>query len=287
MFTRSDNRVSNETFFVHTVRMLRSAGGAYIGVGPEQNFTYIAKLHPDIAFIIDIRRENRNLHLMYKALFELSSDRADFLSRLFSRERPPGIGANTSVEGLFAKYAAVQRADKLHDANRRLIRAHLIDDHQFPLTSDDLEWIEYAFDAFFSEGPDIHYGRSRQGSEPGPSYRDLMTAVDVGGHARSYLATEQAFAFVKTLHRRNLIVPVVGDFAGPAALRLAGSYIREHGNTVRAFYGSNVEVYLNRQQSAAFCNNLAALPYDSRTLFISSKGLRPFATKLKPCFALQ
>ena len=88
-FTLSENFVSNEPHFADTVRRLRASGGAYIGVGPEQNFSYIAKLRPRIAFIIDIRRENLALLLFYKALFELSTDRADFVSRLFSRPRPP------------------------------------------------------------------------------------------------------------------------------------------------------------------------------------------------------
>jgi hypothetical protein len=40
---------------------------------------------PKIAFIVDIRRQNLIEHLMYKALFELSADRAEFISRLLSR----------------------------------------------------------------------------------------------------------------------------------------------------------------------------------------------------------
>ena len=66
--------------YVHLARVLRSTGGIYIGVGPEQNFSYIARLGPAMAFIIDIRQRNRNLHLLYKALFEMSTDRAEFLS---------------------------------------------------------------------------------------------------------------------------------------------------------------------------------------------------------------
>ena len=69
----------------------RSPGGVYLGVGPEQNFTYIAALKPKMAFIIDIRRGNLHLHLMYKALFELSADRAEFVSRLFTKKRPAGL----------------------------------------------------------------------------------------------------------------------------------------------------------------------------------------------------
>src|SRR5437667_5845619 len=54
-FFRSDNFISNETSYLHIVdklRQLGAAGGAYLGVGPEQNFTYIAKLRPRIAFIV-------------------------------------------------------------------------------------------------------------------------------------------------------------------------------------------------------------------------------------------
>ena len=100
-FTLSENFVSNEPHFADTVRRLRASGGAYIGVGPEQNFSYIARVRPRIAFIIDIRRENLALLLLYKALFELSTDRADFVSRLFSRPRPPTLKSNADVEEIF------------------------------------------------------------------------------------------------------------------------------------------------------------------------------------------
>jgi hypothetical protein len=282
-FSHSENLVSNEMDFVHTIGTLHPGGGAYIGVGPEQNFSYIARLRPDLAFIIDIRRENRNLHLMYKALFEASTDRADFVSRLFSLERPAELTAGTPVAELFAKYAAARRSDRLRDANARLIHERLVSTHGFPLETVDLESIDYVFDAFYSDGINIHYARSRPASDPGPSYRVLMSAADILGQSRSYLASEEAFQFLKRLHERNLIVPLVGDFAGPRAIRMAGDYIRAHGASVRAFYGSNVEVYLNREQSAAFCANLAALPQDYRTWFIGSKAVRMMSSKLRAC----
>ena len=77
---------------------MRATGGAYIGVSPEQNFSYMAALQPRIAFILDIRRENLDLQLLYKALFELSADRADFVSRLFSRPRPAGLASSANVK---------------------------------------------------------------------------------------------------------------------------------------------------------------------------------------------
>ena len=282
-FTHSDNLVSNEAYFVHAIRLLGTTGGAYIGVGPEQNFSYIARLQPEIAFVIDIRQENRSLHLLYKALFELSVDRADFLSRLFSRKRPQGLRRSAGVDDLFIAYATVSSDRGLYEATARLIRERLLEIRGFPLSQDDLDWIDYALEAFYSDGPDIHYGRTRPRDTPGPSYRTLMTATDMRGLSRSYLASEEAFAFVKDLQSRNVIVPVVGDFAGPSAIRRTADYLRQHRAIINAFYGSNVEVYLNRDRTRLFCASLATLPHDSRSWFIGSREVRPFASKLKGC----
>src|SRR5262245_59230961 len=107
----SDNFVSNEGRYqlvIPTLVTRARPGRLYIGVGPEQNFTYMVAIRPRMAFIIDIRRGNLQEHLLYKALMEMSSDRADFLSRLFSRERPAGLGASSTVEALFAAYDKVQ-----------------------------------------------------------------------------------------------------------------------------------------------------------------------------------
>ena len=284
-FTHSDNLVSNEVYFPHTIRRLRARGGAYIGVGPEQNFSYIATLQPAMAFVIDIRSENRNLHLLYKALFELSADRADFVSRLFSRERPSDLGPSTSVEELFAEYDTARPSRQLHDATAGLVRERLLETHRFPLSSDDLQWIDYALDAYYSDGPDIHYGRTLRIDAPGPSYRTLMTATDLDGESRSYLASEEGFAVVKALQVRNLIVPVIGDFGGTHAVQRVGDYIRQRNETLETFYGSNVEGYLNRAKLAVFCRNLAALPHGSRSRYIGSKGMQSFGSKLRSCRA--
>ena len=282
-FTHSENLVSNEILFVHTVRRLRQTSGVYIGVGPEQNFSYLAKLRPPMAFIIDIRQENRNLHLMYKALFEISADRAEFVSRLFSRERPAGSSPTTSVQDLFAAYATAAPSQGLYEETLHSIRARLVGAHGFAVSPADLDSIAHALHAFYTDGIDIHYGRSLAGDAAGPSYRALMTARDPGGETRSYLSSEESFGFVKGLQARNLIVPIVGDFAGPTAIRRTGDYIRQHHATVGSFYGSNVEVYLNRRMVAAYCANLATLPYQPRTSFIDSKGMQTFTSKLHSC----
>ena len=76
-YFRSDNLLSNEIWLQHVIPELVAKTGkpgrVYLGVGPEQNFTYIAAVKPAMAFIVDVRRGNLQMHLMYKALFEMSN----------------------------------------------------------------------------------------------------------------------------------------------------------------------------------------------------------------------
>src|SRR5262245_36306578 len=71
-----ENFVSNEASYQNILPELTKRvkpGGVYLGVAPEQNFTYIAALQSKVGFVIDIRRQNMIEMLMYKALFEMSS----------------------------------------------------------------------------------------------------------------------------------------------------------------------------------------------------------------------
>ena len=96
------------------------------------------------------------------------------------------------------------------------------------------------------------------------------------GDPRGYLAAEASFAIVKALQTRNLVVPVVGDFAGPKAVRAVGAYLKRHGATVSAFYVSNVEQYLRLERVwGSFCGNAARLPIDEASTFIRAGPRRP------------
>lgn len=283
VFSLSENLVSNEREFVDIARSFRPQGGVYIGVGPEQNFSYIAALQPALAFIVDIRRENRNLHLFYKAIFELSSDRVDFVSRLFSRLRPGGLDASSSVDAIFEKFAQAPASSALQAETMALVRERLQFHHGFPLLSEDLDDIAGVLEAFRTQGPEIDFWHGKQAVSDAPSYRLLMTEKDWTRVARSYLATHEAFTTVKRLQEQNLIVPVVGDFAGPTTLRGIADRVRARSGVIRAFYASNVSIYLTNTQLRAFCRNLAALPVASNTLFIDSKRVRPLSSRLGAC----
>lgn len=282
-FAVSDNLVSNEPHVAENARWLRPGRGVYIGVGPEQNFSYIAAMRPRLAFIIDIRRENLALHLLYKALFELSADRADFVSRLFSRPTAADAGPEVDVDDLFRRLDRAAPSLERYNSTVARVREHLTLTHRFPLSSADLESIATALKAFYTDGPEIQFWGSRIVDANHPSYRALMTMRDLSGQTRSFLASAESFRVVRDLHMRNAIVPVVGDFGGPRAMRRVGDYVRTHRATVDAFYASNVAVYLTERQARAFCGNLASLPAASHAVFIESIGVRPLRAKLKGC----
>ncbi len=278
---RSDNLLSNELRLQYVIPdLLRTTrrGGVYMGVGPEQNFTYIAALRPAMAFIVDLRRGNLQLHLMYKALFELSADRGEFVSRLFSKKRPAGLTRSASAREIMAAYWSVDTDDGLYKENVRAIEHHLTKKHGFPLSADDLEGIMNVYHAFYWYGPSIMYSSTGGfGGRYMPTYADLVAATDGDGEARGFLATEENFAWIKELESKNLLVPVVGNFAGVRAIREVGRYLKEHGATVSAFYLSNVEQYLNRDGVwRTFCANVAMLPLDESSTFIRAVRDGPY-----------
>ena len=273
---RSDNLVSNEIYFQTIIPGLitqTKPDRVYLGVGPEQNFTYIAALKPRMVFIIDVRRGNLHTQLMYKALFELSKDRAEFVSRLFSKKRPDGLTTSTSAVDLFRAFVPVDTGEAEYKANLAAIQQHLTKTRELPLSEADLKGIEYVYYHFYWYGPGLTYSSSVGGGRSGNfvNFQSLMVADDGQGVARSFLASEEHFLYLKALHSKNLLVPVVGNFSGPTAIRKVGAYLKERSAVVSAFYLSNVEQYLEQDGKwLTFCGNVAQLPLDATSTFIYS-----------------
>ncbi len=169
------------------------------------------------------------------------------------------------------------------------IEAQLVKRHGFALSSDDLQQLEGIYFSFFWDGPNLRYtafpagvratglmGRGAGGFNGNfPSYEELMLQTDMDGVNRSYLASEDSFRWLKSFEEKNLLVPVVGDFAGPKALRAIGRYVRAHGTVVKAYYVSNVEQYLFQDGLFdEFARNVATLPVDDTSTFIRSVSTR-------------
>src|SRR5262249_10022846 len=221
--------------------------------------------------------------LMYKALFDLSSDRADFVSRLFSRRIPPqlrtmtgpprtpnlpvGLNPDSTADDLFFDIARLTPDTAYFNSNFLQLKDYLIKTKAFLLTAEELELIHVMYSAFYFAGPNLDFMLgtidSNGRTDTMPTYKFLMTAKDPGGTQRSFLATEANFRFIKDLEKRNLIIPVVGDFAGPKTIRSIASYLKEREATVSVFYVSNVEQYLYPDSVGRFYGNVEALPLDA------------------------
>ena len=280
----SENFVSNEMGVQLVISRLRETmppGSVYMGVGPEQNFTYIAALKPRIAFIVDIRRQNLLQHLWYKAVFEMSPTRAQFLSRLFARPLPHSlaIAANDNIgaDSLVTLLIASKPDSNLFRETFNSVTHRLAVTHGFDLDSSDIATIAYVDSVFYLSGPELNYS-SGQGSSRGNSYRRMPTfamiaaTTDENGNNLGFLGSDSAYRVVRDMQRRNLIVPVVGNFSGPHALVSVGKWLGERGASVGAFYVSNVEQYLFRQEDDwnRFYGNVGMLPLDSNSRFIRS-----------------
>jgi hypothetical protein len=292
-----ENYVGNEVMLQRVIpaaKKMIQPGGVYIGVGPEQNFTYAQALEAKMGFVVDIRRQNMLELLLYKALFEMTDNRADFLAELFSRRRPLKLDAKTSVTTLFDAYRMVQPDAKYQLDNINAIK-NVLAKHGFRLSDADIHTIERVHAVFYRAGPGIDYTFEATELPPRPaagfpSFERMMIATDgdcgspcltsyslppAPGRNWSFLATEENFQYVRNMQRRNLLIPLVGDFAGPGTIRKIGQYLKDHSALVSAFYASNVEYYLDDNQQQAFYANVLALPTDSSSVmlrFITGTG---------------
>ena len=279
-FRIQDNFTSNEREIGQLYGMLRergTTGGVYLGVGPEQNLTYIAAIRPQMAFIVDIRRQAVMQHLMFKAIFEMSADRAEFISLLFSKPRPAGLDSTTAIQAMWDAFWNVRTDSAMWVRNSASIVDHLTGTRGFGLTAEEVGQVRYVFESFFAFGPVISTrGMPGGGGANSATFADLTGySPDASGQPRSFLSSEDNFRFVKSLHARNLIVPVSGDFGGPKAIRAIGAWLAERRATVSAFYVSNVEQYLFQDGRAqAFYANVRSLPVDASSVFIRPYSLR-------------
>ncbi len=272
----TDNLISNERSYLHVMGKMRDvgvSGGVYIGVGPDQNFSYIAQVRPKIAFIIDIRRDNLLQHLMFKAAFALSDNRIEYLCLLFGCPVPKDQAGwvRKQIQEL------VDHVDGSTIDDRRVssARTAILDQVQrfgLELADSDLATIGRIHQEFVDGGLNLQFTSFyRRPQRLYPTFRDLLLEQDLTGRQTNYMTTEDDFQFIKRLQERNLVVPVVGDLAGDHALAAIARYVKERGERVSAFYVSNIEFYLVRQEKFdRFAETVTSLPIDSHSVLIRS-----------------
>ncbi|HEY8086752.1 MAG TPA: hypothetical protein VIF09_02885 [Polyangiaceae bacterium] len=269
----SDNFVSNETSYLDVTPSLGEPAlrdRAYVGVGPEQNYSYIALTRPAVAYIVDLRRGNLLEHLVLRGCFEASDTRVGFLSALLGR-RPRAPGSATAVAGGFRPLAiafASTRPDRaLLEAGIARSRAVLDRLHVARAPGDD-EAIARIHDAFSSRGLDLAF-EMRNSGLPFPTLGEILAERSPDGEQRSFLASEERYRWVRRLVLANRVVPVVGDFGGRRALGAVADDMRARGLVLGVLYASNVEQYLFEAGThGAFVASLRGMPRDDASLLV-------------------
>jgi hypothetical protein len=213
------------------------------------------------------------LHLLYKALFELSENRATFLAYLFGRSVPEGIenSLDWDVERVMAVIDEAPRLGEKSDAFQDVI-IDKVRQSGVRLSDEDFQRIRRFHREFIDKGPDLRFtshGRSPQSYYP--TYRRLALETDRDRKQVSFLTEEPHFQYLKTLQESNKIIPIVGDFTDLHAIPEIGAFLQENDDKVIAFYTSNVEYYLMYQhQFPQFVLNVQKLPLAKNSVIIRS-----------------
>jgi hypothetical protein len=272
----TDNLISNERSYLDVVPDLKKRGvrgGAYVGVGPDQNFSYVAAIRPEVVFIVDVRRDNLLLHLLFKSLFTLARTRVEYLAMLLGRPIPADV--ESWRDAPLDKIVSHIEGDALDGRTITVLRTRVdaaITKTGVPLSREDFATIDRFHRRFIEAGVGLRFqstGRPPQNHYP--TYRDLLLATDALGERSNYLASEESFQFIKSLQQRDLVIPVVGDLSGPRALGAIGVLLLERGQRLSAFYASNVEFYLfGDGRFDRFVANLGSMPRADHGVVIRS-----------------
>lgn len=266
----SDNYISNETSYLQVADALRSKaqrGGAYIGVGPEQNFSYIALTEPKVAYIVDIRRGNALLHLLYKAIFHSAQNRTEFVARLLGREGSQPEEETANLEQVLTHADAVKPSAEEFERVHQGLLQHIQGDLGVALSEKDLETLKQTHTAFFKQRLALRFELHQKNGRKYPSLRELY--LSSWGGDGSFLASRESFERLRRMQAEHRIVPVVGDFAGDTALSKIGQELRAAGLAVSVYYTSNVEQYLMEPETwARWVRNIEALPSNESSVFV-------------------
>jgi hypothetical protein len=270
----SDNFISNETSYLHVIDDLHNRvtpGGIYVGVGPDQNLSYIVHTRPMLAIITDIRRQNMLEHLWFKALLSLASNRVEYLALLVSRETPQ-VKSGASLQDILDAVRRSHTDEKLFLRNLATVKKVLTETYRLKLSSDDLAKIEYVYRTFWDENLELRFSSIGRGNALNyPTFEEMVLETDRHGKEQSYLSSEELFQWLKKFEAENRLIPIVGDFAGSHALRTLGAFLKANGLHVTAFYTSNVEFYLfDRPTWARYVANVKSLPISDDSIFIRS-----------------
>jgi hypothetical protein len=264
----ADNLLTNEDSYLRVCGELRERAPentVYLGVGPEQNLTYVAHARPSVAFIVDYRRRNLLVHLLHKALLTLSPDRWVYLSRLCARPLPSAPDAGIAADDLLDRIgAATYEQARLEESTAEVAREL---DPLAILSHEDLRELGTIQARLARAGLNARFLPL-----PGyPTLAELIRTKDRQGRPAHHLADDRLYDTLRAAEREHRVVPLVGDFAasGDGAMRRLGNWLHTRQLTLGVIYLSDMEYFLLKAgRFATFLSNLERLPRHQEAIVI-------------------
>lgn len=286
VFFVSENWISNEDRYLYVLNLLdkfKINGGVYIGVGPEQNYTYISAVKPDLAFIVDVRNRNTLQHLIYKIIFELADTPADFFSLLFSKPINNSNGPNkhSNINELVNYFKNTPSSRKMYNETLEKIFNVLTIKYHFEITEYYEQLICYTFATIYRHNLNLDYDGSTLLTKgwTWPTFAELLQATDIEGKQRNPFNNILEYQYLKKMHFENRIIPITGDFSGKKTLKSIGLYMKEHNLTLSSFYTSNVERYIFHSPDSTvdeWVDNVKNIPINNTSIFIRTLIMKDY-----------
>lgn len=218
--------------------------GAYVGVGPCQNLTYIGALRPRLAFVVDARIDNLLEHLMFKLLFERAETPAEYLGLLLSRDLGSSHAVGSEPEAVVAAVEKCPVSPELFRTNLAWLRTEMSD--RWPLTDLHRNRIDRLYGEFFRRQLDITNvdAETTENLDEIANLRDVISARTSHGINLHFLTDAERYAVVRQLQRDDRVIPLLGNLGSGETTDRINELLRAYGESISTFYVSNIEEHV-------------------------------------------
>jgi hypothetical protein len=226
---------------------VENLGGGYVGVGIDQNYSFIAHAKSEWVWLFDYDPTVVRLHHVLRAIVLDSPTRADFVSHFEAANKDKTLALLSATYAGLAERAAyreifgVSRAGLLGYYGHQMAGEIAIPDITRAPTADP-------------ETPERAAGVKIGQDLPDPTY--------------GWLATEEAYQYIRTLYQQGRIKLLKGDMLANNTMQGIAAAAKALNVTVRVYYPSNApECWPHTSQ---YKKNLLALPFDEQSVIIQS-----------------
>lgn len=260
----ADNLMTNEDSLASVMDQIRSEsppGTVFLGVGPDQNYTFIATARPIEAYLLDYRKKNQLLHLMHLALIAKSPNRIDYLENYWARRvkvgliSPPNDDHSKTTEKLLLLFRRSELDQQFLAQNIGDVMSELLNS-QF-LDANEIEEVGRIQKRLAGPGPEARFLALKMY----PTIASLISMKTRAGKPGHWLAGDDYYQEVRELCFQQKIYPVVGDWSGQLCLKKLAAHLNSTEKKVGLVYISDVEFFLLRgNRFSHYIENLARLP---------------------------